>query len=149
MQTVLEARPDVFNHNIETVPRLYAQVRPGADYERSLAVLRRASEARGQIRSKSGLMLGLGERTDEVEDVMRDLRDHGVSLLTLGQYLRPSAAHLPVAEFVEPAVFAQLARSAYALGFASVASAPFVRSSYHAAELVTAPGNQVAHADAG
>jgi lipoic acid synthetase len=132
---VASARPDVFNHNVETVPRLYAEVRPGADYLRSLAVLARASETQPDQPTKSGLMLGLGETPDEVVDVMRDLLGSGVSMLTLGQYLRPSPDHLPVAEFVEPARFADLARTAYKLGFSAVASAPFVRSSYRAGEL--------------
>ena len=135
VDTVAAERPDVFNHNLETVPRLYSDVRPGADYRRSLEVLARVRETRPDIPTKSGLMLGLGESPDEVVEVMADLLDHGVSMLTLGQYLRPSAAHLPVAEFVEPAVFADLAREAYRLGFSAVASAPFVRSSYHAGEL--------------
>ncbi len=132
---VAAARPDVFNHNLETVPRLYAEVRPEAIYERSLRVLQRVRETQPDLPTKSGLMLGLGETPDEVRDVMRDLRAHGVELLTLGQYLRPSKEHLPVVEFVEPEVFAQLARDAYKLGFSAVASAPFVRSSYHAGEL--------------
>ncbi len=132
---VAAARPDVFNHNLETVPRLYATVRPEAVYERSLRVLRRVREAQPALPTKSGLMLGLGESFDEVVGVMRDLRASGVEMLTMGQYLRPSVAHLPVAEFVEPSVFAALAREAYAMGFSAVASAPFVRSSYHAGEL--------------
>ncbi|NTW28302.1 MAG: lipoyl synthase [Coriobacteriia bacterium] len=135
VDAVAAARPEVFNHNLETVPRLYAEVRPGADYTRSLAVLARVRETQPDLPTKSGLMLGLGETPDEVREVMHDLLAHGVTALTLGQYLRPSAAHLPVAEFVEPSVFAQLARDAYKLGFAAVASAPFVRSSYHAGEL--------------
>lgn len=154
VDVVIDARPDVFNHNLETVPRLYAEVRPGAVYERSLAVLAHAAAASSRAegatapshregvsahrpvsRTKSGLMLGLGERPDEVVEVMGDLRQAGVTMLTLGQYLRPSEAHLRVAEFVEPRVFADLARVARELGFDSVASAPFVRSSYHAAEL--------------
>ena len=135
VDTVAAARPDVFNHNLETVPRLYAEVRPGADYRRSLEVLERVRETQPDLPTKSGLMLGLGETADEVVEVMSDLRTHGVAMLTLGQYLRPSAAHLPVAEFVEPTVFADLARTAYKLGFSAVASAPFVRSSYHAGEL--------------
>lgn len=135
IDTVAAARPDVFNHNLETVPRLYATVRPQAVYERSLRVLERVRETQPDLPTKSGLMLGLGETPDEVRAVMRDLRAHGVEMLTLGQYLRPSKAHLPVAEFVEPAVFAELARDAYKLGFSAVASAPFVRSSYHAGEL--------------
>ncbi len=132
---VIAARPDVFNHNLETVPRLYERVRPGADYERSMGILGHAG-ARG-ARTKSGLMLGLGETTDEVAAVMRDLRAAGVGMLTLGQYLRPSARHLPVAEFVLPEVFAGLERTARELGFSAVASAPFVRSSYHARQLAS------------
>jgi lipoic acid synthetase len=137
VDTVAAARPDVFNHNLETVPRLYAEVRPGADYARSLAVLARVRETQPGLPTKSGMMLGLGETTDEVIDAMADLLDSGVSMLTLGQYLRPSREHLPVAEFVLPEVFAHLSREAYRLGFSAVASAPFVRSSYHAAELAT------------
>ena len=132
---VAAARPEVYNHNLETVPRLYPQVRPGADYERSLRVLARVRETHPEVPTKSGVMLGLGETPDEVLEVGADLLAHGVSMLTLGQYLRPSSAHLPVAEFVEPGVFAELAREAYGMGFSAVASAPFVRSSYHAGEL--------------
>ena len=132
---VAAARPDVYNHNLETVPRLYAHVRPGADYARSLRVLGRVRETQPDLPTKSGMMLGLGETLEEVREVMTDLLAHGVSMLTLGQYLRPGASSLPVAEFVEPATFARLARDAYALGFSAVASAPFVRSSYHAHEL--------------
>jgi lipoic acid synthetase len=135
VRTVAQAHPDVFNHNLETVPRLYESVRPGADYHRSLEVLRLAGQCAPGVPTKSGLMLGLGEEPAEVVDVMRDLRANGVEMLTLGQYLRPSPAHLPVAEFVEPEVFAELAREAYRQGFSAVASAPFVRSSYHAGEL--------------
>jgi lipoyl synthase len=132
---VAAARPDVFNHNVETVPGLYATVRPQADYARSLRVLARAREAAPGLPTKSGLMVGLGETSDEVADVLRDLRDAGVDIVTIGQYLRPSAAHLEVAEFVPPEVFERYAATARALGFAGVASAPFVRSSYHAGEL--------------
>jgi lipoic acid synthetase len=135
VDVVLAAAPDVFNHNLETVPRLYGEVRPGANYDRSLEVLRRAAQA-DTMPTKSGLMLGLGETSEEVVEVLSDLRENGVEMLTLGQYLRPSAAHLPVAEFVEPDAFAALARKAYALGFKSVASAPFVRSSYHAESML-------------
>lgn len=135
VDTVAAARPDVFNHNLETVPRLYAQVRPEADYQRSLRVLQRVRETQPDLPTKSGMMLGLGETPDEVIEVMRDLLEHGVRMLTLGQYLRPSQQHLPVVEFVEPDVFAELAREAYRLGFSAVASAPFVRSSYHAKDL--------------
>lgn len=139
VDAVAQAAPAVFNHNLETVPRLYGEVRPGADYARSMRVLARVKEVRPETPTKSGLMLGLGETPDEVIDVMRDLRANGVDLLTLGQYLRPSEAHLPVVEFVAPDVFTMLAREGYRLGFDAVASAPFVRSSYHAAEL--APGD--------
>ncbi len=135
VDTVAAAEPRVFNHNVETVPRLYDRVRPGADYARSLAVLRRVGETASGVPTKSGLMLGLGETPDEVRQVMDDLRSNGVDMLTLGQYLRPSAAHLPVAEFLTPETFAELARDAYRRGFTAVASAPFVRSSYHAGEL--------------
>lgn len=135
VDAVADAAPDVFNHNLETVPRLYETVRPGADYRRSLEVLRRAKERAPEMPTKSGLMLGLGETHDEVVAVMRDLREVGCDLLTLGQYLRPSPKHLPVAAFVEPTEFAALAREGRRMGFSGVASAPFVRSSYHAAEL--------------
>ncbi|HET6352314.1 MAG TPA: lipoyl synthase [Coriobacteriia bacterium] len=133
---VAAARPDVFNHNLETVPRLYPEVRPEAIYDRSLRVLQRVRETQADLPTKSGLMLGLGETPEEVVAVMSDLREHGVELLTLGQYLRPSPQHSPVTEFVDPAVFAELAREGYRLGFTGVASAPFVRSSYHAKDLV-------------
>ena len=129
------ARPDVFNHNVETVPRLYPTVRPQADYQRSLRVLARAKEAVPGLPTKSGLMVGLGETGEEVEGVLRDLRAAGVDLVTIGQYLRPSARHLEVTEFVAPKVFDRYAAAARALGFAGVASAPFVRSSYHAGEM--------------
>ena len=132
---VAEAHPDVYNHNLETVPRLYSEVRPEADYRRSLQVLERVKESSPDIPTKSGLMLGLGETYDEILDVMRDLRDVDCDMLTLGQYLRPSRDHLPVAEFIEPDVFTRLSRDAYKAGFESVASAPFVRSSYHAHEM--------------
>jgi len=138
--TVLAARPDVFNHNMETVARLYPTVRPQAHYARSLAVLRQAAEEQPPLPVKSGLMLGLGETPDEVRAVMRDLRAAGVALLTLGQYLRPTKRHLPVQAFVEPAVFETLAEDGREMGFEAVASAPFVRSSYHARELREAAG---------
>ena len=149
VDAVAAARPDVFNHNLETVPRLYAEVRPGADYERSLRVLARVRESQPDLPTKSGLMLGLGETPDEVRAVMGDLLAHGVRMLTLGQYLRPSRTHLPIAEFVEPAVFAELARDAYRLGFEAVASAPYVRSSYHAAELAEGAGAHGAENETG
>lgn len=132
VDVVLAAAPEVYNHNLETVPMLYATVRPEADYRRSLQVLAHVAASEANIPAKSGLMLGLGESPEEVEAVMRDLREAGVSMLTLGQYLRPSPDHLPVAEFVQPEVFAQLAKAAYRMGFSAVASAPYVRSSYHA-----------------
>ena len=135
IRVVAQARPDVFNHNVETVPRLYPTVRPQADYQRSLRVLARAKEAAPGLPTKSGLMVGLGEKPDEVEAVMRDLRAAGVDIVTIGQYLRPSAAHLEVTEYVAPGTFDRYAATARALGFAGVASAPFVRSSYHAGEL--------------
>jgi lipoic acid synthetase len=137
LDVVFAQRPDVFNHNVETVPRLYSTVRPQADYERSLWVLRRAAEA-GSFPVKSGLMVGLGESFDEVVAVLADLRRTGCSIVTVGQYLRPSCEHLPVAEFVPPEVFAAIADEARAMGFAAVASGPFVRSSYHAREAATA-----------
>ena len=140
LAVVLAARPDVFNHNVETVPRLYSAVRPQADYERSLAVLRQASRA-GIGWVKSGLMLGLGEQEAEVLRVLADLRQAGVNCLTLGQYLRPTQEHLPVVDYVHPDRFKALEQSAYDLGFRQVASGPLVRSSYHAERVFdAAPG---------
>ena len=127
-----EALPDVFNHNLETVPRLYKAARPGADYRHSLELLRRFKEHQPGVPTKSGLMVGLGETNEEIIDVMRDLRAHGCDLLTVGQYLQPSRHHLPVARFVTPEQFAEFARLAEDLGFRNVASGPMVRSSYHA-----------------
>ncbi len=124
--------PDVFNHNLETVPRLYRQVRPGADYAYSLELLKRFGERHPRIPTKSGLMLGLGETLEEIQEVMRDLRAHGVDMLTLGQYLQPSVHHLPVARYAPPEEFEQLRALGETLGFTHVASAPLVRSSYHA-----------------
>jgi lipoic acid synthetase len=135
VDTVIGAGPDVFNHNVETIPRLYADVRPGADYGRSLRVLARARERRSDIPTKSGLMVGLGEGFDEVVDVLHDLRRVGVDIVTIGQYLRPSASHLPVTRFVEPDEFSRFGEAARSLGFRSVASAPFVRSSYRASDV--------------
>lgn len=136
--------PDVFNHNLETVPRLYKQARPGADYQESLALLQRFKAACPTVPTKSGLMLGLGETLAEVETVMEDLRKHGCDMLTLGQYLQPSRHHLPVARYATPQEFSDLATVAYALGFQHVASGPMVRSSYHAdqqaAELINLDG---------
>jgi len=127
-----EAPPDVFNHNLETVPRLYKKARPGADYAWSLTLLQQFKQQHPRVPTKSGLMLGLGEELDEVIAVMRDLREHGVDMITLGQYLQPSQHHLPVERYVTPEEFAELERIGYQLGFANVASGPMVRSSYHA-----------------
>ena len=124
--------PDVFNHNLETVPRLYKKARPGADYQWSLALLKQYKQLNPSVLTKSGLMLGLGETLDEVREVMRDLRDHDVDMVTLGQYLQPSRDHLALERYVHPDEFAELARDAKALGFSHVASGPLVRSSYHA-----------------
>ena len=129
----LPRSPEVFNHNTETVPRLYRQVRLGARYERSLEVLAHAKRAAPAVPTKSGLMLGLGETSDEVLGVMKDLRACRVDVLTLGQYLRPSPRHLPVARYVAPAEFDEFRREGYAMGFVHVESGPLVRSSYHAA----------------
>jgi lipoic acid synthetase len=138
LDTVLRARPDVLNHNIETVPRLYGPVRPGSRYTRSLELFRRAREHATEPVTKSGMMLGLGEEADEVRATMADLRASGVQLLTLGQYLRPSPAHLPVVRYVPPAEFAALAADGRALGFRHVEAGPLVRSSYHAKRQVEA-----------
>ncbi len=124
--------PDVFNHNLESIPRLYKQVRPGADYLWSLNLIRQFKQRHPQIPTKSGLMLGLGETLDEVRDVLRDLKEHGCDMITLGQYLQPSRYHLPVDRFVTPEEFDQLADFGKQLGFKNIASAPMVRSSYHA-----------------
>jgi lipoic acid synthetase len=134
IETVMEAAPDVFDHNIETVPRLYRQVRLGARYERSLDVLAYAGRIGSGIPTKSGLMLGLGETMEEVLQVMRDLRAHGVSILTLGQYLRPSPKHLSIVRYAAPEEFQELRKAGEEMGFAHVESGPLVRSSYHAAE---------------
>ena len=124
--------PGVFNHNLETVPRLYKKARPGADYKWSLELLRQFKSRNPGTPTKSGLMLGLGETNDEVIEVMQDLRDHNVEMLTLGQYLQPSRDHLAVERWVHPDEFDELARVGNALGFHQVASGPLVRSSYHA-----------------
>ncbi len=132
LQILQTAPPDVFNHNLETVPRLYREARPGADYQGSLDLLKAFSDACPTVPTKSGLMLGLGEEKDEVLQVLSDLRAHNVSMLTLGQYLQPSAHHLPVKRFVTPDEFDEYKRIAESMGFSQVASAPMVRSSYHA-----------------
>ncbi len=131
---VMDAAPDVLNHNIETVPRLYREVRIGARYERSLEVFQAAREMRPDIPTKSGVMLGLGEESHEVLNVLRDLRAHGVEIATIGQYLRPTPSHLPVLRYVPPAEFAMYREEGLKMGFSHVESGPLVRSSYHAAE---------------
>jgi len=137
MDIVMNAEPDVLNHNIETVPRLYRQVRLGARYERSVDMLAYAKQCRSSVPTKSGLMLGLGENDEEVRQVMRDLRAHGVDILTLGQYLRPSQKHLPIIRYATLEEFAEYKRLGYEMGFAHVESGPLVRSSYHAADAVS------------
>jgi lipoic acid synthetase len=126
------APPDVMNHNLETVPRLYLQARPGSDYAHSLKLLGDFKAGHPDLPTKSGLMVGLGETNDEILDVMRDLRAHGVDMLTIGQYLQPSRHHLPVTRYVHPDEFAMFEREAAAMGFANAACGPMVRSSYHA-----------------
>jgi lipoic acid synthetase len=124
--------PDVFNHNLETAPHLYKQVRPGADYKWSLQLLKKFKEQHPEIPTKSGLMMGLGESNEDIEQVIQDLKDHGVTMLTLGQYLQPSPHHLAVERYVPPAEFDELGKKAKAIGFEHAACGPFVRSSYHA-----------------
>ncbi|HET8909933.1 MAG TPA: lipoyl synthase [Ktedonobacteraceae bacterium] len=134
LRVVIEARPNVFNHNVETIPRLYKRVRPQAIYQRSLDVLKAAKEINPEIRTKSGFMLGLGESYDEVLEVMRDMHAHNVDILTIGQYLRPSFDHLPIQRYVPLEEFASLKAEGKKMGFRHVESGPFVRSSYHAHE---------------
>lgn len=131
---VMDALPDVLNHNVETVPRLYREVRVGARYRRSLEVLRSAKQMRPAIPTKSGVMVGLGEEASEVLDVLRDLRTHEVEIATIGQYLRPTPSHLPVLRYVPPEEFAMYREEGLKMGFSHVESGPLVRSSYHAAE---------------
>jgi len=142
IETVLAAAPQVFNHNVETVPSLHRRVRPQAKYARSLETLRIAKAVRPEVTTKSGIMVGLGEGRDELLAVFRDLRAVGCDLLTIGQYLKPTAdaGHLPVERYYRPEEFAELAERARELGFAGVASGPFVRSSYLAEELYARPG---------
>ena len=135
MGKVLEARPEVLNHNVETVPRLYPEVRPQADYQRSLELLARASSHTPPLVTKSGIMLGLGEIRQEVLTTLRDIRNAGCRLLTLGQYLAPSERHHPVVRYVPPEEFAEYECLASEMGFSGVASSPFVRSSYQAGRL--------------
>ncbi len=135
LETVLDARPDVLNHNIETVNRLYPWVRPEAIYERSLSLIRQAASAYSDIRIKSGLMLGMGETQDEIAQTLNDIRQAGCQILTLGQYLQPTKDQLKVERFVPPEEFRHWKTTALDMGFFQVASGPFVRSSYHAADL--------------
>lgn len=137
LETVLDAKPDILNHNVETVPSLYRRVRPMAVYARSLLLLGRAKELNPSIHTKSGLMVGLGETEDEVLSVMDDLTDVGCDLLTIGQYLQPSPKHLAVAEYIPPEQFEAYKSAGLAMGFRYVASGPLVRSSYHAAEAIS------------
>src|SRR6266581_3869298 len=132
--------PDVMNHNLETVPRLYRQARPGAEYAHSLQLLKAFKARRPEVATKSGLMVGLGEDDEEILAVLRDLRAHDVEMLTIGQYLAPSAHHLPVLRYVPPETFVRFEREAAALGFAHAACAPLVRSSYHADRQAHAAG---------
>ncbi|MFM9834623.1 MAG: lipoyl synthase [Methylophilaceae bacterium] len=132
LKILKEAPPDVMNHNLETVPRLYKQARPGSDYDNSLNLLKAFNAMYPHIPTKSGLMLGLGETDEEILQVMQDLRAHQVTMLTLGQYLQPSVHHLPVIRYVEPAIFENLKQKADMMGFNNAASGPMVRSSYHA-----------------
>ncbi len=132
LDILTQSPPDIFNHNLETIPRLYKAARPGSDYQWSLDLIRRFQDLHPEVPTKSGLMLGLGETMDEVKQVMQDLRDHGCRMLTLGQYLQPSRHHLPVDRFVTPAEFDELGELGKTMGFDHVASGPMVRSSYHA-----------------
>jgi lipoic acid synthetase len=138
LATVMSEAPEIFNHNLETVARLYQRVRPKAGYQQSLTLLRVAKQLTPSSRTKSGLMLGLGETIAEVHDLLRDLRAHAVEIVTIGQYLRPSLKHHPILRFVAPEEFDELREFGMGLGFAHVESGPLVRSSYHAAEQVPA-----------
>jgi lipoyl synthase len=140
LAAVMEARPDILNHNMETIARLYRIVRPQAKYWRSIELLRRAKEMDPAVVTKSGMMLGVGEELDEVREAMRHLREVDCDVLTLGQYLRPSPQHIPVIRYVPPAEFAQLRRDGLEMGFKHVESGPLVRSSYHADEQVPPRG---------
>jgi lipoic acid synthetase len=135
LATVLKEAPDVLNHNVETISRLYPQVRPQADYERSLELLRRAKGYNPSMKTKSGFMLGLGESREEVLDLLRDLRKAGCDFLTIGQYLQPRPDRLPVIEYVPPEIFEEYKKIGEEMGFKSVASGPFIRSSFHASEM--------------
>jgi lipoic acid synthetase len=141
IRTVVEAGPDIFNHNTETVPRLYARIRPRAVYERSLALLAQVKELAPRAVTKSGVMVGLGESTDELLQVFRDMREHRIDVLTVGQYLRPSRQHAEVVRYYRPEEFQELKLQAQAMGFGHVESGALVRSSYHADEQIP-PGRQ-------
>ncbi len=132
LELLTQNPPDVFNHNLETAPRLYRKVRPGANYQWSLTLLQRFAQMHPHIPTKSGLMMGIGETKEEIIRVLKDLREHGVTMLTLGQYLSPSRHHLPVTRYVPPEEFDELKQIALSLGFTHAACGPFVRSSYHA-----------------
>lgn len=132
LSTFKDVVPDVFNHNLESIPRLYKKVRPVADYEESLRLIKQFKQAHPEVPTKSGLMLGLGEELDEIKQVLHDLYDHNCDMITMGQYLQPSNFHLPVERFVSPEEFEEIGEYARSLGFKNVASAPMVRSSYHA-----------------
>jgi lipoic acid synthetase len=132
LDILAEAPPDVMNHNLETVPRLYKQARPGSDYSNSLRLLAQFKQRFAQIPTKSGLMVGLGETDDEILAVMHDMREHAIDMLTIGQYLQPTSSHLPVLRYAHPDVFAMFEREAYAMGFRHAAVGALVRSSYHA-----------------
>lgn len=136
LETVVRAKPEILNHNVETVPRLYPEVRPAALYERSLELLKRVKSIDSSVLTKSGIMVGLGEKQEEVLEVLKDLRSVGCDFLTIGQYLAPSTEHYPVVEYVTPEVFSMYKERALDMGFSFVASAPLVRSSYNAAEML-------------
>jgi lipoic acid synthetase len=140
IRTVLEANPDIYNHNTETVPRLYKKCRPGGRYNRVMDIFTTSKRIAPNIPTKTGIILGMGETIEEVVATMRDLRQVEVDILTLGQYLRPSADHIPIDRYVTPEEFGQLKREGMAMGFRHVESGPLVRSSYHAWEQVQAAG---------
>jgi len=142
LETVIKSGPDILGHNIETVPRLYKTVRPGASYKRSLELLAKTANREKPLMSKSGIMVGLGESSEEVMDAMRDLKAAGCRILTIGQYLKPSARQLPIVEFVHPDRFHRLEERGRAMGFLKVIAGPYVRSSYRAEDLVDGKKNR-------
>jgi lipoic acid synthetase len=143
IRTVVEAGPDIYNHNTETVPRLYARIRPRAVYANSLALLAHVKDLAPRMLTKSGVMVGLGETTDELLQVFRDMRRHGIDVLTVGQYLRPSQKHAEVVRYYRPEEFQELKKEALTMGFGHVESGPLVRSSYHADEQIPAGGQKL------